>query len=242
MRADAAKGLMPGAVEAGLRQIFDNDTNVRAVIISGSYARGTPDQISDLDVILILHNGPQRQFYQPAGDIELDVFCDSLPALQTQLSTLRKSNNNFLLNSLAKSVVYVDRDGSGAKLVHDATALWEKGPDALSKKERKSRLSALLRLENATRHLVLRADRSPEDRFLAEIRCGDLFRHALTDYMCFANRWTSGLKETLSWIKKDDEPFSELCVAYIEAQSVEVRFATAGVMVARATDLANLLS
>jgi len=225
------------AIEAVLRQVLNDDENVRAVIISGSYAGGMPDAASDLDVIQVISQGSQCQFYQKTTEIELDVYCDSLPSLEAQLYTLRKNNNNFLLNSLVKGIVYIDYDGSGKRLIDGAKALWRRGPESLSRREKEARLAALLRLRTATKHLVHRAERSREDRFLAEVRCGDLFKHAVYDYMCFAKRWTSNLKETLSWIKRDDEPFGNLCQTFIGSDSVEDRFISAEAMVNRVADL-----
>jgi predicted nucleotidyltransferase len=220
-------------IESVLRQI-DEPANTIALLVYGSYARGTADPHSDLDVIRIQRCGPQAQFYRWIEGIEVDVYSDTAAAIRRLLYARAKDNNNFLLNALVNSAICMDREECGAALVQEAKALWERGPEPVPEREKEIRCASLLRLLNSTRHLVVRAGNSQEARLFAEMRLGDLFKNAVYSYMCLARRWTSSLRETVSWIRASDHELARKCDEFIQAKSLECRLAAAQEIVAAA--------
>jgi hypothetical protein len=224
---DTNPSIVIGQTIQRVLQNVDDGSNTSCLLLTGSYAEGNADEYSDLDIIRIHRNGPPSQFYVSMSGLLLDVYSSTKEAIQNQLYVHRRDNNKFLLNALVKSVVYLDREGNGERLVQNAKNLRDRGPEPIPQLEIEKRIESLIRLSYLANRVFARAGRTHDASLLAEMRCADLFRSAVTDYRCIQRKWTSSLRETLEWIRKDDGYFYGMCQSYFDAESLEARLVSA---------------
>ena len=101
------------------------------VFVYGSRARGSADNLSDWDLVLVnpIASSPLTHRRYRTGVNSFDVSHGSLPALIQQLSQRHGDNNNWLLNACAEGRPLTIPSPGSSVLFRHASILRRKGPE-----------------------------------------------------------------------------------------------------------------
>ena len=216
---------------------IDQPHNTLSIIIHGSWARETVDQASDLDLIIIQReDGRGSDRTRIVLGVSVDICSGTLEGLRRRLLAEYPSNNNFLLNALCNSRIYMDRGQCAAELVRDAVKRRDRGPLPATAEERAETRKALYRMFRAAVRLSARAGDSQEAALLAVMRCDQVVVQAMYLYQRMRNLWTDGLPHMLRRARVQDPRLYKLWEQYVNAGSRELKLAAAGTMAAAVYD------
>ena len=185
-----------------LEQLAGPDTS--ALIVHGSHVHGAADHLSDLDVIRVQYQEGLVQRIYGWNGVKVDLFGNTSAAILSNLSKPTRFNNHFLINSLTRCSIWLDRSGEAALLVAKSKELRELGPVAMTEKGRAYIVFSLRRLEDSVSHLVAR----PQHRPFAEMRMGDLFKYSVYFYMMVTRRWSASLRDTVAALRVSGDSLS----------------------------------
>ncbi len=160
----------------------------RPLIAYGSRIAGDADDHSDVDLLVVEydHNATPVQEMAQAHGVEIDITRVGVNLLVKGIKGRAKNNNNWFLNALRKCCIYGDREGDARRLRALAVSVWKQGPAAVTPRQLRLGRTALLRLEDSTKKLVLRAGASPEFAKLARMRCDQLAVHSIYQFLLCA--------------------------------------------------------
>jgi hypothetical protein len=226
---------LAGRLDAVIAAI-DDPSNTRSILIHGSWVRGMMDQTSDLDLVIIQNNGVVVDSSRTVRGLSVDTCCGTLEGLRQRLLGKHAFNNNFLLNALCGSHVYLDRGQCALVLIKEAERLRELGPSRAAPEERAETRKALHRMFMAAFRLSLRSHNSQEAALLATMRRDQVVVQAIYLYHCMRTLWTDGLPQMLRHAKQHDLRLFGLWQIYVTADSETGRLHAAAAVVAAAYD------
>lgn len=185
------------------------------VIIHGSSAQGKCDELSDVDVLVVVASGPAIHESYLKSSQPIDLYVATTAELSAKMRAVDPLNNNFVLNALVSGDIKVDVNGSAASLLVEARKLWAEGPQPMSVAEYKRTQTALHRMLASSEKWTLRSAVSDEARVLAGFRRTQVIVQAIYLYHRVRRLWTSGLPQTLQSMKNDHKKAYDLWTRYI---------------------------
>jgi hypothetical protein len=212
---------MISEAENRLLHLIDDPLNLSGILLYGSRASPGADPQSDFDLICVLRSPweDQRRDVQPFEDVYLDLYYASFPVLRRRLQTQNLLNNNFVLNAFADGKVLADRDGSVAKLIDLARAIWARGPVVPSAGESRFVQEQFRATYYSIQRLFVRACESSQQEGLARLRAAELFSRMMYEYCHRAGVWAASMSNVLRWTEKNCLELHARACQYLAAQS-----------------------
>jgi predicted nucleotidyltransferase len=203
------------------------EPSVAGVLLHGSRASGTADELSDFDVMCVLgpsHYALRREFI-PFGGTYIDAYYAPAAPLFRRLHSSFPNNNNFLLNALTGGRILFDSNGELQRLMTSAQEKRAGGPPAVPESEvaiTKKQIRAAL----ASAERVLRRGKdAAESRGLAQVRLSEIFSKAIYTYQVERRRWTSSLPSVIRWSEVNCPELYLRARVYLTASSDSERIA-----------------
>ena len=157
-------------------------------ILYGSLARGDPHPTSDIDLLGIRDDGEPDRDTRVWNGRFLDVFIYAASRFETV-------GEEWL--HLRGGRVLRERDGSAERLLAHVETVYQAGPQRLADHERRSLVTWLHKMAERI------GGRGPDD-IEANYRRAWLLTQILEDYFRLRDRWYSGPKESLLWLKAEE--------------------------------------
>lgn len=102
---------------------ISRERDVIGVIIHRSSAQGKCDELSDVDVLIVVASGPTIHESHFKYSRPIDVYVATMQELSVKMRTVDPLNNNFALNALISGNIKLDVNGSVASLLAEARKL-----------------------------------------------------------------------------------------------------------------------
>lgn len=197
------------------------EPSIDGVLLHGSRASATADELSDFDVVCVLgasYRGFRREFI-PFDKTYIDAYYAPIAPLFRRLHTSFPNNNNFLLNALTGGRILFDSNGELQRLMASAQEKRADGPPALPESEvaiTKKQIRAALA---SAERILRRGQEMAECRGLAQVRLAEIFSKAIYTYQVERRRWTSSLPSVIRWIEANCPELYLRARAYLTASS-----------------------
>jgi predicted nucleotidyltransferase len=209
-------------------KIVDQPAATSAIIIHGSWARGSNDPSSDIDLIVMQRFGPTTEELLSIHHTQIEIYRGTLSGLRSSLQTENQLNNNFILNGLHEGRIYLDREGWAGALKQEAEAIWNQGPSPMPAAEIEGSRRALHRMLDGARRLALRSSGSKENALIAETRSHQVVIQSLYLYHRVRRQWTTSFPLMLRRLESENPSLHDLWLQYVNASSLEERICIAG--------------
>jgi hypothetical protein len=155
-------------------------------VLYGSWARGQATATSDLDLLCVRRDGPNRRDARILDDVYVDAFIYSEASLATP--------EPGLLRALGGCVL-CEADGYGTLLLAKLQALYDRGPEPMSDDARKAALLWSSKMLDR-----FRGQRGLEPNY----RRMQLLTQSLEDYFALRGLWFPGPKVAFAWLEQHD--------------------------------------
>jgi len=108
---------------------LEQDEQVQAVLLTGSYVYGDPNDESDLDIRVITKDGSNwAEKYRMRFGHKVELFCNPPEVIRNYFDTNRKENKPHALHFWTYGKIIYDPTGIAKQLKDEATKLLELGP------------------------------------------------------------------------------------------------------------------
>jgi Nucleotidyltransferase domain len=216
--AQEGNGLLSRIVEG----LYD-PAHISGVVVHGSWARGTNNAASDVDVMLLQRAGPMSEQTSLVDGTPVDIYRGTFSDLKEKLNADHPLNNNFVLNALHEGMVCIDRGGWVGALKAHADLRWAEGPSVMSPTEMRAAKLGIFRMLHGAQRLLNRTAASKSDALIAETRSHQVVIQAVYLYHRVRRRWTTGFPLMLDRLKAEGSPLYDLWDHYVEADSQHER-------------------
>jgi hypothetical protein len=205
-----------------VREVCDLSRTL-GVLLHGSYARGSSDKGSDIDLICVNETDGSKSFVRSISGYRIDLYAASCSRIDKAIHADLHTNNNNILYAFVRGRALIDRDGSVARLIDKASKVWTRGPAAPGGDElQKIKLASIYAVDAADR-FRMRATRSLAWREMVNLRSATLFVDCLHTY-CRAHRlWASAIWELLDWSDSKYDYLRSVIRPYFAQPTLETR-------------------
>jgi hypothetical protein len=198
-------------------------TDILGILVYGSAITSHWDRCSDVDFICVRKSGEFARAVRTIDGFEVDVSSGSRRSIERRLYSFFPGNNNSVLYAFQGGRSVIDRDGSIAALVYEASALWAQGP-SIPKPDELMKIAAASRNSwAAADRLQMRATRPGRWREVVHLRSADLFINAINDYCRCHLLWASAISEMLKWTDPRYDCLLSVLRAYLDEPSLRSR-------------------
>lgn len=210
---------------------LDDPAKVSGMVLHGSWARGTNDTASDVDMMILHRAGPMIEETIVVDGTQVDVYRGTFSDLKDKLNADHPLNNNFILNAFHEGIVCIDRGGWAGALKADAELRCSEGPKAMTPIEIRSTRWGLLRMLSGAKRLLGRSALSKEDALIAETRSHQVVIQAVYLYHRVRRRWTTSFPIVVDRLRAENSPLYDLWSRYVSAASQAERVEIASALV-----------
>jgi predicted nucleotidyltransferase len=202
--------------------VSDRDDTL-GVLVYGSYASGSYQSDSDLDLICITRSSQPKQFRRFVNGREVDVHANSRVQITKIFYTDFGDNNNFVLHAFVRGQPLIDPDGDVAELIREAHRIWEQGPPNPLQEVRQKIAANHRIIIAAAGRLTARSARSPQWCEVVQLLSGRFFLDCFYQYCRVHRLWSSGIWEMLTWTDPRYEELLTITRKYLNDPSLETR-------------------
>jgi hypothetical protein len=215
-----------GEDEAFLEKIINStlkSNETLGILLHGSFATHSQAQGSDIDLICVTTTGPFARFLQSIEGSDLDVISASRTNIESRIRCQTPTNNNSILYAFVRGRSLLDRDGTIAALIYEATQIWGRGPTTPSQEEAQGIVASAQSSLQVADRLRIRAARSAEWLEIAHLRSSVLFIDCVHNFCRSQCLWSSAIWEILKWTDPRYEYLQAIMRGYLRAPSLENR-------------------
>jgi hypothetical protein len=194
------------------------------VLLHGSFATGSSDSNSDVDLICVTRSlQPRRIVHHFIDGREIGVFAGSRSQISNSFHTDTGDNNNFVLYAFVRGRAVIDHDGDVAELIREANRIWEQGPPIPAPEVRERVATSRQIIIGSLDRMTLRATRSPQWREMVDLFSARLFNDCFYQYCRMHRLWSSAIWEMLTWTDPRYEEILTVTRNYLSDPSLENR-------------------
>ena len=194
------------------------------VLLHGSYASGSCDSNSDVDLICVTRSRqPRRISHQVINGREIGVFASSRPQISESFHFDSGDNNNFVLYGFVRGRPVIDRSGDLADLIREANQIWQQGPPSPTPEFREKVAAGHQIIIGSLSRWTARATRSPQWREMVQLFSARLFNDCFYQYCRIHRLWSSAIWEMLTWTDPRYEEILKITQNYLSDPSLENR-------------------
>jgi predicted nucleotidyltransferase len=215
------------AFDSFLLQIVEAATDSEdtlGVLLHGSYATGSCDSNSDVDLICVTRRShPRRISHHFVNGREIGVLASSRPQITKSFLLDSGDNNNFVLYAFVRGRPVIDRNGDVAELIREANRIWEQGPPNPTPEVRERIASGRQIIIGSLNRWTARATRSPQWQEMVQLFSARLFNDCFYQYCRIHRLWSSAIWEMLTWTDPRYEEILTITRKYLSDPSLESR-------------------
>ena len=169
------------------------DVHADAALIYGSYADGTADELSDVDVLFAIHKGKERHGYLEECGFWLDYKCLTFDQVREDLKSAYAMNHVPMMNALIDGIIVLDCDNALSELQQQAKALWNGGPSSPESRELYAAKVDIMKMVHNAERALARATRGALPSGLARIKIDQMFFGIVGRYQRIHLVWSSSV-------------------------------------------------